>query len=591
MLTKLAVILLLSFGLSACSILSTNKSKSKLKKPKISDLSFLDEATQKKSDLIYNFLQGELAINDENFDTATTSLEKASALVEGNSSVIASQLTRLYVEKSDLQKALVASTKVMAEQPEYEDILLHAGILDSLNMFKESAPYYRQCIKLEPQDVVPKLFLANALYSLGDLDGSISQVQKLVELQKETSLGYYYLGTLFESKGDLKTSLKYLKKAKSLEADNRKVELYYLYALIKSKDLKQAKIEVSNLKTQWADSSLLLVIKAIEGLLDQGDGNKAAEFLKSFLGNEAIDPHELRRHIGILEVEQRDYLSAIKNFRLVLAVHPEDSKSRYFLGTAYAAQGMKKQSVLELQKIKTGEPMFVEASTFASFLFRQLNQLDQAERSVRLAIDNTEGGDINLEFFLIDILRAALKFDDAQEIVELILEKEPNNEKALFMYGTILDEQDETEEALQIMQKLLNINQDHSQALNFIAYTLAEQGRDLDLAFELIQKALKNYSDDGFFLDTLGLIYFKSGKFTVAHETLERAVNLTGDDVVILEHYADVLNKIGKSEKAYRTYQTILTKLKHPKTQKEIKVKARCQVKSAEILAANQDKL
>jgi len=233
------------------------------------------------------------------------------------------------------------------------------------------------------------------------------------------------------------------------------------------------------------------------------------------------------------------------------------------------------------------DQMYIEARTFASFLLRQMDRLEDAEDALRDALKTLPEPDSNLDFFLIDILRTAEKYDDAKEVVEAILEREPNDEKALFMYATIYDELGQRDDAFEIMEKIIILNPNHAQALNFVAYFLAEKDQDLDRALELSLKAICEYPEDGYFLDTIGWVYFRRGNLDKAVEYLSRAVNLTGDDPVILEHYAHVLQAAGKQDKALRLFITTFNMIDEPKGTKEREIKRRSLTEINKLLIAD----
>jgi Flp pilus assembly protein TadD len=104
----------------------------------------------------------------------------------------------------------------------------------------------------------------------------------------------------------------------------------------------------------------------------------------------------------------------------------------------------------------------------------------------------------------------------------------------------------------------LQLNPQNAEALNFVAYSLAEAGINLDRAENLVRAALELRPADGYFLDTLGFIELRQGKLQQALDTLERAAQLVGDDVTILEHYADALVAAHEYAKAIDTYRTAL---------------------------------
>jgi len=58
----------------------------------------------------------------------------------------------------------------------------------------------------------------------------------------------------------------------------------------------------------------------------------------------------------------------------------------------------------------------------------------------------------------------------------------------------------------------------------------------LDEAEKLIRRALAIEPDDGFFIDSLGWVYYMRGDYPRAVEQLERAIEHAGDDPTVTEH-------------------------------------------------------
>ena len=61
---------------------------------------------------------------------------------------------------------------------------------------------------------------------------------------------------------------------------------------------------------------------------------------------------------------------------------------------------------------------------------------------------------------------------------------------------------------MQAMQELLVIDSNNAEALNFVAYGLALENRDLDVALEYAEKAV-NLKPAPHILDTLGWVYYQ----------------------------------------------------------------------------------
>ena len=70
------------------------------------------------------------------------------------------------------------------------------------------------------------------------------------------------------------------------------------------------------------------------------------------------------------------------------------------------------------------------------------------------------------------------------------------------------------------------LNPENAAALNYLGYTWAEQGIHLDEAEQLILRALAIEPNDGFYIDSLGWVYYQRGEYMQAIQHLERAVEL-----------------------------------------------------------------
>jgi tetratricopeptide (TPR) repeat protein len=84
----------------------------------------------------------------------------------------------------------------------------------------------------------------------------------------------------------------------------------------------------------------------------------------------------------------------------------------------------------------------------------------------------------------------------------------------------------------------------------------AEHNMHLDEAEEMIGRALQSDPNNGAYLDTLGWIHYRKGKFEDAlAELLRAAQNLTRPDPVVLEHIGDAYAKLNRVPQALDFWQ------------------------------------
>lgn len=154
------------------------------------------------------------------------------------------------------------------------------------------------------------------------------------------------------------------------------------------------------------------------------------------------------------------------------------------------------------------------------------------------------------------------RLDEARGVLEEALKARPDDEDLLYQYGAVLDRAGDRKTAIAMMQRIVEKNPDHADALNYIGYSLIEEGRDMERALSLIKKADKLKPENGYIVDSLAWANFRLGRLEEAWKQIQRAVTLNKDDPTMWEHYGDIAKELGKADRAKKGYQNAL-KFKH----------------------------
>jgi tetratricopeptide (TPR) repeat protein len=97
----------------------------------------------------------------------------------------------------------------------------------------------------------------------------------------------------------------------------------------------------------------------------------------------------------------------------------------------------------------------------------------------------------------------------------------------------------------------LKENPDNDHVLNNYSYFLSLRKEKLDLALKMSEKLVKQHQDNPTYLDTHAWVLYIRKDYKKAKEFLERAlVDTSGVSGTIIEHYGDVLFKLGERENA-----------------------------------------
>lgn len=148
---------------------------------------------------------------------------------------------------------------------------------------------------------------------------------------------------------------------------------------------------------------------------------------------------------------------------------------------------------------------------------------------------------------------------EALSIIREGLKTWPADEDLSFLLGSLLDDMGDRDGALAAMENLLANHPRNAQALNYVGYSLAERGRDLDRAVSLLREADSLSPNQSYIIDSLAWALYKAGQLPEALEQIRRAVR-TGEviDPAIWEHYGDIAAAMNLREEARAAYQKAL---------------------------------
>ncbi len=101
------------------------------------------------------------------------------------------------------------------------------------------------------------------------------------------------------------------------------------------------------------------------------------------------------------------------------------------------------------------------------------------------------------------------------------------------------------------LEEVLDEFPDDPGALNDLGYLWADRNKNLDLALEMITRAVDAQPENAAFRDSLGWVYYRLERYEEAVVELEKAAGLEDEpDPIILEHLGDAYAAAGQTEKA-----------------------------------------
>lgn len=155
-------------------------------------------------------------------------------------------------------------------------------------------------------------------------------------------------------------------------------------------------------------------------------------------------------------------------------------------------------------------------------------------------------------------LRRELDRDTALLFLRAAADDRPRNAQIQSMTAWAAYNAEQEDLAVEYMSAVLEVRPRDASALNFIGYSWAERGINLEEAERFVLAALEIRPNDANIQDSLGWVYFQAGRFDEAIEWLEEAVSRVPDSAILLDHLADAYRAAGRVEDALTYYRLAL---------------------------------
>jgi tetratricopeptide (TPR) repeat protein len=130
-----------------------------------------------------------------------------------------------------------------------------------------------------------------------------------------------------------------------------------------------------------------------------------------------------------------------------------------------------------------------------------------------------------------------------------------------FDFGATAEQAGLYEKAADLFKRSIAIDPGSAaEAYNYLGYMWAEHNMHLEEAADMIKRALQIDPNNGAYLDSLGWLEFREGKFDQALTDLLRASqNMSRDDAVVFEHIGDTYLKLNHVSQALEAWQKAMT--------------------------------
>ena len=434
--------------------------------------------------------------------------------------------------------------------------MLLGGLYSGLKTFDPARKQFEAILDKEPGHPEAAIYLGALLAEERRYDDSIKYFESLAQNKAfaDTERAYYYIGRVRSEQGAARFADAEKAFAKALQIKAEYPEATVALASLYRAQGKGEQMETLLKSYQEKFGPEREMARSLSHYyLDKEQFEKALDQLEILDGFER-DNLNIKIQIALIMIEQKRYEQAAIRLEDVLQQAPESDKVRRYLGAVYEEIGKFELAMVHYKKIPAGSTYYPEAVVHIANMQKQSDRLEDAIITVEQALKQVDDAP-ELYAFLATLLDEAKAYKKAAVMLTAAVAKFPANTQLMFFLGTIHDRLGQPKETIAQMNKVIEQDKDHVQALNYLAYTYAEIGDNLEKASELAHRAMELQPNDGYILDTVGWIHFKKGETEEAIKYLEAAYKAKSDEAIIAEHLGDAYLRHQMWQKAQRMYQ------------------------------------
>ncbi|MBL41917.1 MAG: hypothetical protein CMM49_04555 [Rhodospirillaceae bacterium] len=303
-------------------------------------------------------------------------------------------------------------------------------------------------------------------------------------------------------------------------------------------------------------------LSIVNSYLKQNSDNPIIEHARYNYFNNNTQRNIISINYGFAEVfyatakalsEAEDFALSSIFIRLSIILRPESSVSYVLLNEILEQRGKWDLAIEPLKKIKPNTPLG-EYSKIK--IARNLNRLSREKDALKVLNDYLEINPESAKVYeaLGDLFRSQKMWNKAVDNYNKAINKKrlinQKDWRIFYSLGISYERAKKWQEAEPNFKKALELNPDQPLVMNYLGYSWVEQGKNLNEALKMIQKAVMLRPRDGYIVDSLGWAFFRLGEFDDAVKNLERAVTLEPEDSIINEHLGDAYWKVGRFREA-----------------------------------------
>lgn len=443
-------------------------------------------------------------------------------------------LAMVYADLGDAKGAADVLKKVADKNPSGRSLAALAAAYDQMREYGLAAETLKKALEVAPGNPDLKRSLAQDLLLADQYDEALKNYQELVAEDPHDVQSELRISQIYRQQRNFQKAEEAANKAKELDPNNLEVRYN----------------EVKLLESEGKSAQAIAVLKDV----------LTSTTKKTYSPAEKGNRVALLEQLGVMYRANEQWAPAVEAFRQMGELDPDvGSRSAVQIIETYRQGKDYAKAEKEAQAAAAKYPDDRMLKGVHAALMADLGKYDAAISEMHKLLDEKKDRDTYMN--LAQVCEKAKRWNEmakALDEAEKLSSEKEDKENVVFMRGAMYERQKKYDQAEAEFRKVLDMDPNSAAALNYLGFMLADRNVRLPEALDMIQKALGREPGNGAYLDSLGWVYFRLGRYPEAEEQLKLALEKTADDPTVHDHLGDVYFKQGKLKEAIGQWEISL---------------------------------
>jgi tetratricopeptide (TPR) repeat protein len=396
-----------------------------------------------------------------------------------------------------------------------EALLAKATILEADGRLDPALQAAEAAAQAHPSSAAAFFLVGRLQAARGQTEAASTAYKNVLRLNPRATGAQLALSRLNLAAGRTGESVAFAEDALKGDPQNPNARLTLVSGLIASGDLRRAQTELTQLQQQFPKSPAVMVQQ------------------------------------GMLLGRQRDHEGARRAFEAALTIEPAMAPAHAGLISVDLASGRRDAAIERARSLERNGTSSPDVLMVAARAYAAANDQAGAERLLREILVR-DSGNLAAYAALAQLYMRQQRLDEALTELNAVAARDPRSVAARTLAGMILQAQGKTADARARFEEAVRIDASTPVAANNLAWLIAEEGGNLDVALELAQAAKRGLPASPEVSDTLGYVYMKKNLLPQAVREFRAAVEKEDGNAGYHHHLGLALAKSGDKEGALR---------------------------------------